>query len=459
MPPPQQAPAPPRVPLSEGAHEVVSFLKEVGLEAYSPVLLENGFDDMETLMSAEDADLRAVGVPFHHIARLHANLQSRRGEDELDPSNPVVQFLHSIGLEKYAGVLLRSGFDDMEALSLIEDADFKDLGVARGHAIKIRKRLQKADTSSASSSGGDPPMIRTSVAPTPEGSVISDGRPPTAGGASPTGFRRSQGPQPPHVAGPPTTLRPPTTGPRKAWSSPTIHEHDGNPRRASSVSTGPWGCPKMKSAVERSWDLVKAHGSYTMGELLFRHTLILEPAATALFPLNVRIKYQEWTEDGMPEEETDIWDSNAMRKLFSKVVNAIGCTVAGLNDVSKLVPMLTKLGARHINYGPSEEHWKVLGKALDLTLQDILQDDYTREVQGAWTAVYAFTSSIMIDGLRRAKEEAAERLLEEDEGKAQDGHSSAASTDQDGEDQATLATPSGGSSGEQEGAWYRDGAC
>jgi len=150
---------------------------------------------------------------------------------------------------------------------------------------------------------------------------------------------------------------------------------------------------------------VQALGAFTVGELLYRHTFELAPEAIDLFPPSVRMKYREWTaEEGDEEQDISIWESAALRKLFGKVINAVGCTVAGLHDMGKLVPMLTKLGMRHINYGVSEQHWQVLGRALDTTLREILAEGYTQEVQSAWNMVYGFMSSIMIEGLRQAKE-------------------------------------------------------
>merc|ERR1712176_1474366 len=92
---------------------------------------------------------------------------------------------------------------------------------------------------------------------------------------------------------------------------------------------------------------------------------------------------------------------------FAKVVNALGCTVAGLQDASKLVPLLSSLGARHISYGVSYEFWPALGKAINRTLQDLLGEAFTPEVENAWNIVYGFMSQIMVESLRKAREEAA----------------------------------------------------
>merc|ERR1719296_47559 len=64
-------------------------------------------------------------------------------EVELAPSkcNPVIEFLQEHGLAQYADAFMSSGFDEMESLLDADDADLKDLGVPRGHALKLKRYL------------------------------------------------------------------------------------------------------------------------------------------------------------------------------------------------------------------------------------------------------------------------------------------------------------------------------
>jgi len=157
-----------------------------------------------------------------------------------------------------------------------------------------------------------------------------------------------------------------------------------------------------QSIVRQSWEQVKAIGVLVFAERLYKKSFELLPECMPLFPPDVRLKYRDWSADEDLAEDENLWDSAALRRLWGKVINALGCTVAGLHDMGKLVPMLTKLGNRHINYGLQERYWPVVGKAMDLTLQELLGASYTPEVQQAWNLVYGFTSSIMIEGLRQA---------------------------------------------------------
>merc|ERR1712060_75052 len=168
----------------------------------------------------------------------------------------------------------------------------------------------------------------------------------------------------------------------------------------------------MKGDVVRSWDMIQELGTNAVGEHVYRVFFDMAPEAIDRFPAHVRHKYREWTADES-DDEGDLRNSAALRKLFAKVLNAVGCVVAGLQDSSKLVPLLTSLGGRHIVYNTNEDFWPILGKAVNITLAELLGDAFTPEVENAWNVVYGFTSSIMISGLKQAKEAARVKAMEE----------------------------------------------
>lgn len=260
----------------------------------------------------------------------------------------------------YAKALIGDGFDDMDVLVDIEDADMKESGIPRGHAVKLRKRLREYQSQQYANE-----PVHIEAAP-----------------SKPQQQRQHQ------IARHQQVLQVRTPLSQKAQQIP-----------ASAARHQPTA--QMKSAVQQSWEHLQAMGTYKVGEALYRHTFAVMPEAIQLFPSHVRLKYREWS----PEEsldESNIYESPALRRLFSKFVNAVGCAVTGLNDSSTIVPMLTQLGARHINYGVSEVHWQALGKAFTNTLREILREDFTPEVEAAWSMAYSFMSSIMMAGLRQA---------------------------------------------------------
>jgi len=125
-------------------NEVAGFLAEINLQRYTEALLRNGWDDMETLLAIEDVDMRDAGCLPRDVAVLRAALQAERSRRRAaDDSKVVVSFLQVVGMEQYAEVLLGHGYDEMETLLLIEDADMKELGLPRGHSLKLRKKLHE----------------------------------------------------------------------------------------------------------------------------------------------------------------------------------------------------------------------------------------------------------------------------------------------------------------------------
>merc|ERR1719230_600404 len=96
-------------------------------------------------------------------------------------------------------------------------------------------------------------------------------------------------------------------------------------------------------SVKRSWAVVESLGSEVVAELFYKNLFQVAPATKELFPIAVRNRHRDWA-CGEEENEDDPVDSPALRKLFAKVLDAVGTAVAGLQDVASLVPHLTALG-------------------------------------------------------------------------------------------------------------------
>jgi len=259
------------------------------------------------------------------------------GDHVVSGDHPVVAFLRSAGLGQYAEVLLQSGFDDMETLLDIEDVDMKDLDIPRGHAVKLRRKLREYRC--------------------PQASPV------------PTSFRGASAT---------SRFSPPTT--------------------------------KMTNAVEQSWEKVQEVGMEAVSELFYRNLFELAPEMTEYFPPEVRMRHRDWSLDDSADE-SDIYDSPGLRKIFTKILLAVGAAVAGLHDINRLVPMLAQLGERHSGLGIEEAHYHILGKALICTLRSTLSDMFVPEVEFAWTMVYSFISAIMVGGSINSKRADAPRPM------------------------------------------------
>jgi hemoglobin-like flavoprotein len=97
-----------------------------------------------------------------------------------------------------------------------------------------------------------------------------------------------------------------------------------------------------------------------------------------------------------------------LRRLFqgnmaqqgARLMTMIGAAVDLLEEPDALVPVLRKLGARHVNYGVRDEHYATVGAALLKTLQQGLGHAYTDDVHAAWNALYSVVSATMMDAAR-----------------------------------------------------------
>jgi len=181
------------------------------------------------------------------------------------------------------------------------------------------------------------------------------------------------------------------------------------PQRMLCSTSHPSG--SMMTTVQMSWVQVKELGTDTAGELFYKKFFAIQPEAKDLFPVSVRMRYRDWTSEE-EESETDLNNSPALRKLWAKVVDAVGSAVAGLQDIKKLAPQLQQLGMRHVGYGLKAEYWRVAEKVLVEVLQEGLQEKFTDDIRDAWVMVYGFMTAIMLSGYQSAKAEIAAKELE-----------------------------------------------
>mmetsp|Transcript_40940 Transcript_40940/g.108205 ORF Transcript_40940/g.108205 Transcript_40940/m.108205 type:complete len:681 (+) Transcript_40940:76-2118(+) len=251
-------------------------------------------------------------------------------------TNSVVEFLADVGLQRYAETLLVNGFDDMETLVGMTDDDMKDLGLPRGHAMKLRRCLRAFE------------CLQICCA---------------SGGKS---------------------------APRQLEDAP------------AAPSNGSSAVPSAEetNAVQRSWARVEEFGTARFGEILFSEFFEQDPQALALFPPEVCEKYWDWSADATTSSSSR---APVAPQLYTKITNMIGGAVVGLHDAQSLVPSLVRLGARHCAYGVRQEHFGLLAKGLTGTLQKCLGEEFTPEVELAWSVVFNFVTATMVGGMQAAQ--------------------------------------------------------
>jgi hemoglobin-like flavoprotein len=95
-----------------------------------------------------------------------------------------------------------------------------------------------------------------------------------------------------------------------------------------------------------------------------------------------------------------------LRRLFKSdlsqqkhnLMTTLSFAVAGLNKPERILPAVRNLGARHIGYGVQEHHYQTVGAALLWTLAQGLGEDFTPDVEAAWTAAYTLLAQTMQEG-------------------------------------------------------------
>ena len=135
--------------------------------------------------------------------------------------------------------------------------------------------------------------------------------------------------------------------------------------------------PKQISLVQDSWQKVTPIAE-TAAELFYGRLMETDDSARQLF------------------EGVD------MKEQGRKLMEMIGIAVAGLDNVGSLVPVLQDLGEQHVGLGVKDPHFDSVGAALLWTLGQGLGDQFTKEVEEAWTAVYGVVAETMKEWSRRA---------------------------------------------------------
>ena len=96
-------------------------------------------------------------------------------------------------------------------------------------------------------------------------------------------------------------------------------------------------------------------------------------------------------------DEPDLYHSTKLKKHAAKVMGTIGTALKMLNDLDHLVPILKKLGARHVGYGVGPEQYDTVGRALLDTLASRAGPEvFTEEARVAWTEIYGIVKGTMI---------------------------------------------------------------
>src|ERR687885_255159 len=135
------------------------------------------------------------------------------------------------------------------------------------------------------------------------------------------------------------------------------------------------------NALEESFDLVAPRGDELMDEFYDR-LFAAAPAVRPLFPDDIR-------------------------RQKSMLLGALVLLRKSLRDLDAIVPKLKQLGARHVGYGATPEHYPVVGSVLIASLAAVAGDAWTPEYEQAWSDAYDVVAATMLAGAEEATLRAA----------------------------------------------------
>mmetsp|Transcript_18784 Transcript_18784/g.46537 ORF Transcript_18784/g.46537 Transcript_18784/m.46537 type:complete len:420 (+) Transcript_18784:33-1292(+) len=155
-------------------------------------------------------------------------------------------------------------------------------------------------------------------------------------------------------------------------------------------------CASIEKAAE-SWKLIQSDPNYyvTFGEALFRRIFEIKPSAVGLFHFAAGGKKSETVDDFKSSPKFHPHASAVLKMLERAMVMMLEHKLYDLGEA------LASLGVRHVVYGVTKEHFKVLETAILDTLEESLGDHWTKQLRKDWEGVLKFVCTGMIVGSER----------------------------------------------------------
>lgn len=97
-----------------------------------------------------------------------------------------------------------------------------------------------------------------------------------------------------------------------------------------------------------------------------------------------------------PEVKPLFADIDDMAPQGQRLIAMLRFIVGNLTNPDELTPAATALAERHVGYGVLPEHYAHVGAALFYALGEVVGDEFTPEVEEAWTVAYAGVAATMI---------------------------------------------------------------
>ena len=123
--------------------------------------------------------------------------------------------------------------------------------------------------------------------------------------------------------------------------------------------------------VKQSWKTLRAIDPAIVGDLFYSKLFMATPSLRNMFP-------------------------KKMDDQYNKLMDMLSVIIARLDRIDELSADIAAMARRHVHYGVRPAHYKLVGNALIWTLKQGLGQDWTPEVEKAWTKCYSLLSGVMI---------------------------------------------------------------
>ena len=127
--------------------------------------------------------------------------------------------------------------------------------------------------------------------------------------------------------------------------------------------------------VKQTWRTLRAIDPVIVGDLFYSKLFIANPSLRNMFP-------------------------KKMDEQYTKLMDMLSVIIARLDRMDELNEDIAAMARRHVHYGVRPAHYKLVGNALLWTLRQGLGQDWTIDLEQAWTKCY----SNLADTMMRATE-------------------------------------------------------
>ena len=98
-----------------------------------------------------------------------------------------------------------------------------------------------------------------------------------------------------------------------------------------------------------------------------------------------------------------LFGRNSGDRQQQMLTQALVAVMDHLDDAIWLSDTLSGMGAKHIDYGVTDEMYAWVGDSLLSTLAEVAGADWSPELEAAWTEAYGAITSLMLSGASRAR--------------------------------------------------------